>query len=556
MISSDRVNGAVEMTGRTIKNVLTRAFSLVVVVIAVALGLHWYELARSTANPNELALRAPEPKTKNRLPDAEKESAKQPKSVLHSALAGSWYPNDAEALSKQFKELFEKTQASPEDDLIALILPHAGYSYSGKTACAGLRTIAKRYERIIIMGPSHSVPMEEILSIPLVTHYKTPLGQIPLDVEFIEKLLQHPAFQNVPRAHEREHSVQIEVPLLQFRDSSFKLVPIVAGSCSEETIKRAALILKSMVDEKTLVVASSDFVHYGASYGYVPFTENIPEQIKKLDTGAFKFIEALDAPGFLDYRQKTGATICGCIPIAILLSMLDESTKAELIEYATSGQLEGDYSRSVSYLSIAFSGTWQKAPSIEPPVPDARLTENDRENLIDLARKTIGYALEHRKAPAIHELGFAISDTLSQPRAAFVTLKKGGKLRGCIGEIFPSQPLYKSVFSNALNAAFGDRRFPPLQKDEFEDITIEISALTRPRPVPSWDRIQIGIDGMVLNKAGRSAVFLPQVAPEQGWDLNETLTQLSMKAGLTSDDWKEGASFFVFQADVFGEGEK
>jgi AmmeMemoRadiSam system protein A/AmmeMemoRadiSam system protein B len=398
--------------------------------------------------------------------------------------------------------------------------------------------------------------MEEVLSVPRVTHYETPLGRIPLDVEFIQRLLEYPMFQNVPRVHEREHSVQIEVPLLQFRDSSFKLVPIVAGSCSWETIEKAALILKSMVDEQTLVVASSDFVHYGSSYGYVPFTENIPEQIKKLDTGAFKFIEALDAVGFLDYRQKTGATICGYIPIAILLTMLDESAKAELIEYATSGQLEGDYSRSVSYLSIAFSGAWRKNPSIEPPVSEARLTDGDKETLISLAKKTIRYALEHRSVPAIPELGIAISDTLRQPRAAFVTLKKSGRLRGCIGDIFPSQPLYKSVFSNALNAAFADRRFPPLQKDEFDDITIEISALTRPRPVPSWDGIRIGIDGMVLNKAGRSAVFLPQVAPEQGWDLNETLTQLSMKAGLMPDDWKEGASFLVFQADVFGEGEK
>jgi AmmeMemoRadiSam system protein A len=288
----------------------------------------------------------------------------------------------------------------------------------------------------------------------------------------------------------------------------------------------------------------------------VPFTENIPEQLKKLDTGALKLIEALDAPGFLEYRERTGATICGYVPIAVLLSMLDKSDKAELIDYTTSGQLEGDYSRSVSYLSIVFSGAWRKGSSMEPPARDAGLTDSDREKLIDLARKTIGYALEHGQVPEVAELGIEVSDTLKEPRAAFVTLKKAGQLRGCIGDIFPSQPLYKSVLLNAINAAFRDRRFAPLQKEELADITIEISALTRPRSVPSSDRIRIGTDGIVLNKAGRSAVFLPQVAPEQGWDLSQTLTQLSLKAGLAADDWKEGAAFLVFQADVFGEGEK
>ena len=538
------------------KRILAEALVGVMVIAGVGLGLHLYGFGRLAAVPGESAPNATEHKAANQSAGEEDALTKPPKSVLRSVLAGSWYPDDAEALRRQFTEFFERADVDPKKDLVALILPHAGYSYSGNTACAGLKTIGRRHERIIVIGPSHGVRMEEVLSVPRVTHYETPLGQTPLDVEFIERLLQYPVFQNVPHAHKREHSVQIEVPLLQFSNSGFELVPIVAGSCSLETIKRAAAILKSMVDEQTLVVASSDFVHYGASYGYVPFTENVPEQIKKLDTDALKLIEALDAPGFLEYRRKTGATICGYIPIAVLLSMLDESTKAELVEYATSGQLEGDYSRSVSYLSIAFSGAWRRDSSIEPPAYDARLTDRDKEDLINLAKKTIGYALEHQNVPEISELGIELNDTLKQPRAAFVTLKKGGQLRGCIGDIFPCQPLYRSVFSNALNAAFGDRRFSPLQKDELDDITIEISALTRPRSVPSSDKIQIGIDGMVLNKAGRSAVFLPQVAPEQGWDLNKTLTQLSMKAGLAADDWKEGASFLVFGADVFGEGEK
>lgn len=544
------------MEGSVKKRIPTELLVSVVIIAGLGLGLQLCKRLRPAAVPDKSAPITAERKTANQSPGEEDGLIRPPKSLLRSALAGSWYPDDAEALKKKFTEFFERSDIGPKKDLIALVLPHAGYSYSGKTACAGLKTIARPYGRIIVIGPSHSVRMEEVFSVPRVTHYETPLGQTPLDVEFIQKLLQYSVFQNVPHAHAREHSVQIEVPLLQFSNSDFKLVPIVAGSCSLETIKKVAAILRSMIDEQTLVVASSDFVHYGAGYGYVPFTENIPEQIKKLDTDALKLIEALDAPGFLEYRRKTGATICGYIPIAALLLMLDESVETELIEYATSGQMEGDYSRSVSYLSIAFSGTWRKGSSIEPPTNEVRLTDSEKEYLISLAKETISYALEHRKIPEIPELGGEISDRLRQPRAAFVTLKKNGRLRGCIGDIYPSQPLYKSVLMNSLNAAFGDRRFGPLQEDEFDDITIEISALTKPIAVPSPDKIRIGIDGMVLNKAGRSAVFLPQVAPEQGWDLDKTLTQLSMKAGLAADDWKQGASFLVFQADVFGEGEK
>jgi AmmeMemoRadiSam system protein B/AmmeMemoRadiSam system protein A len=544
------------MEGKIKKRTLAALLAGALIVVSIGVGLQSYRRSGPAAAGDKSDPNATEHTTANRSVSEKDELAEAPESVLRSTLAGSWYPDDAEALKKQFTGFFDTAEVIPKKNLIALVLPHAGYSYSGKTACAGLKTIARPYERIIVIGPSHGVRMEEVLSVPRVTHYETPLGKTPLDVKFIERLLQYSVFQNVPHAHTREHSVQIEVPLLQFSNSNFRLVPIVAGNCSLKTIEKAAAILRSMVDEQTLVVASSDFVHYGASYGYVPFTENVPEQIKKLDIDALRLIEALDAPAFLEYRRKTGATICGYIPIAMLLLMLDETSKAELVEYATSGQLEGNYSRSVSYLSIAFSGTWRKSSSMEPPARDERLTDTDKQFLINLAKETISYALEHRKVPKTPEPGAEISERLTQPRAAFVTLKKGGQLRGCIGDIFPSQPLYKSIFTNALNAAFGDRRFRPLQEDEFDDITIEISALTRPKSVSSSDKIRIGIDGVVLNKAGRSAVFLPQVAPEQGWDLNKTLTELSMKAGLAPDDWKQGASFLVFQADVFGEGEK
>ncbi|MHC4426424.1 MAG: AmmeMemoRadiSam system protein B [Planctomycetota bacterium] len=476
--------------------------------------------------------------------------------VLRSSLAGPWYPADAGALGEQIESFFRKAQVKPIDNVIALILPHAGYRYSGQTAVMGLKTTAKKYKRIVILGPSHSVSMEEMLSVPRVTHYETPLGQIPLDVEFLKKLLKYSVFQNVPRAHKQEHSVQIEVPLLQHNRKDIKIVPIVAGSCSLETINRAGTILRSLVDDETLVIASSDFVHYGPNYRYVPFSENIREQIKKLDMGAYEHIARLDSGAFLDYKRRTGATICGYVPIAILLSMLSKPAEAQLANYATSGELTGDFTNSVSYLSIAFSGTWGDSSEIEPQESSQELTDEDKKQLLTLARKTMDYALRNQRVPQASELGVTISDAMKCSRAAFVTLKKHSRLRGCIGDIFPQRPLYKSVIMNAIHACFNDKRFSQVSEDECEDITIEISALTVPEPVKSPDEIRIGTDGVVLNKDGHSAVFLPQVAPEQGWDVNQMLTQLSAKAQLPPDAWKEGASFLVFQAVVFGESEK
>jgi AmmeMemoRadiSam system protein B/AmmeMemoRadiSam system protein A len=473
--------------------------------------------------------------------------------VLKSSLAGTWYKADPNALRADLAGFFQKAAVEPKEDIVALILPHAGYQYSGQTAACGVKSLGRSYKRIVVIGPTHYLPMEDMFSVPRATHYETPLGRVPLDVEFAEKLLTYPLFQNVPAAYQQEHSVQIEVPLLQYKLGDFKLVLIVAGQCSYDTIAKAGRILASLIDTDTLVVASSDFTHYGSQYQYVPFKENIPEGLRKLDMGAFEFIAKLDARGLLGYRDSTGATICGCVPIAVLLETLGKDAKAEVVRYTTSGELTGDYSTSVSYLAAAFRGKWTNAAPPVSPASQTTLSPEDKKQLLSLVRQTIRYALDHQRVPEPSDLSFAASESMQPPRAAFVTLKKNGQLRGCVGDIFPQRPLYKSVITNAIYAGFGDRRFPQLQKDEYDQIKVEISALTAPTPVASWRQIRIGVDGMVLNKDGHSAVFLPQVAPEQGWNLETTLQYLSEKAGLPADAWKEGASFLVFQADVFGE---
>ena len=486
----------------------------------------------------------------------EAQKNKEAQKMLTNAIVGRWYSADAKTLRKEIEGLFAKAKVEQKENIIGLILPHAGYQYSGSTAALGLKMLKKKYKRVIVIGPSHYVGMQGMLSVADADSYQTPLGKVELDTEFIAALLKEDMFGYISASHEHEHSVQIEVPLLQHIQKDFKFVSIVAGQCSAEEVKKAARVLRRMVDDDTLVVASSDFVHYGARFSYVPFTKDIPEGLKNIDLGAYDYIEKLDGEGFLKYKQKTGATICGCVPVAILVSMCDKDVKAELVKYTTSGEMTGDFDNSVSYLTVAFTGTWSSKEKTEDTENTKGLSASDKESLLKLARASLTFYLEKNRPPKPAEVGVEISEKMSQNRAAFVTLKKQGMLRGCIGDLLPRQALYESVIDNAVNAGTRDHRFRPVTRNEAGELTFEISALTVPQAVPGPKDIRIGIDGVILGKAGRRAVFLPQVAPEQGWDVDEMLTHLSLKAGLPADAWKEGAEFLTFQAEVFGEHEE
>ena len=476
--------------------------------------------------------------------------------LLESTLAGRWYTADRKELEEEIAGYLANATGPILDNVQALILPHAGYQYSGQTAAFGIRQIeGKEFSRVIVLGPSHRVPMENYVSVPQVTHYRTPLGEVALDLEFISRIRRNRIVGNVPMAHEEEHSVQIEVPLLQQALGSFRLVPMVVGQLDDDAVRRLADLLSAEIDERSLVVASSDFTHFGPNYRYTPFFEDIEENLSNLDLGAVAEIEEKDVEGFREYCRTTGATICGQDGISVLLAMLSPDSKAHLLRYDTSGKMTGDMRNSVSYLSVAFTGKWPERKPVAEKEAKAELSEEDKKTLLQLARKTIAYALENRKVPEIEDLGIEITPAMKVVSGAFVTLKIDGNLRGCIGEIFPSRPLYKTVLSSAINAAFRDTRFRPLAEEELGKVEIEISALTPPHKIDSYEEIVIGRHGVVLAKNGQQAVFLPQVAPEQGWNLEQTLTHLSQKAGLGADDWREGAQFEVFEAIVFHEVE-
>ena len=478
------------------------------------------------------------------------------KQVMKASLAGQWYSGQREVLARELQHALDQAKGEKElQGVIALIQPHAGYRFSGPAAAYGARQAqGKTFRRVLVIGASHRMALPNTVCVPAATHYATPLGELPLDRDFIAALQKFPFVRSLSAAFAGENSVEMQIPMLQQALGTFTLVPLVVGQLDRATIREVAQALGTLVDAGTLVVASTDFTHYGAQYGYVPFTTNIAENLRKLDMGAVALIEKKDVEGFNAYCERTGATICGQVPVSILLALLPADARAQLLKYDTSGALTGDFGMSVSYVSLAFTGAWSPAKAAPPPAKKAAtLSAEDQKQLLRLARQTLEFHyLKNRKAtPA--DLGLEITSGMRQTMGAFVTLKERGELRGCIGEIIPRRPLFEAVMDHALNAALHDPRFSPVTADELPQLEFEISALTPPQPVASYREIVIGRHGMVLSKRGRSAVFLPQVAPEQGWDLPTTLTYLAQKAGLRPDDWKDGAEYLVFEAIVFHE---
>ncbi len=477
--------------------------------------------------------------------------------VMVSPLAGQWFPASASGLRDDLSERLRGITPIRKQNICAAVVPHAGYRFSG--AVAGgvyMRIDPKPLKRIVVMGPSHYASMPNQLSIPEATHFRTPLGELSVDTAFADQLRKLPFVISEPRAHEREHSDQIQLPLIQHcLSTQIPVVCIVCGQFDSKHLVEAAAAVRALLDEGTLFVASSDFTHYGASYGYVPFTQNVEKNIETLDMGVFELFARKDFQGFLKYLDETGATVCGRDPLAFLLAMMPEDAIVHKTGYDTSGKMLHDRSNSVSYIGAIVSGSWPSTKSEKKGVAmSEKLDDSDGRKLLSLARSTLEQAFKHGEPTALARTPPVLTSGMQAIRGGFVTLTLDGDLRGCIGEIMPRREIWKAVREQALNAAFHDTRFEPLTPNELARVKIEISILTPLRPVASWKEIEIGKHGMLLTVSNRSAVFLPQVAPEQGWGLEETLSHLALKAGLPKEAWREkNATFLVFEAQVIHE---
>lgn len=500
-----------------------------------------------------------------------------PRTVVNAHLQG-WYPTETEALKSSMmsldKQAQERFSAVVEPGSIrALIVPHAGYAYSGDVATAVYRLVRSvSIRRVIVLAPSH-YGMFVGAALPLFATYKTPLGLVSMDRAVIQQLekssllsekAQLPLLREDEHVYKTEHSFEIQLPFIQTYIKNALVVPLLISSISQSEISDIATMLAPFIDAHTLVIVSSDFTHYGKKFDYTPFAQDsqggaassdtIQCRIRQLDSGALQAIQQYDMPGFLSYVKETGDTICGKNALAILLELLEKGAfgdvEPRLIAYKTSTQVTGQADESVSYVGIAFV-TNSMAPRGDQSYEDL-FTEYEKKALLAMSRTVLEQLFEKRiRSELLYPI---ITKENSTPRGAFVTLYKKKELRGCIGRTTSQEPLYKTVMAMTRSAAFEDSRFSPVTVDELPDITISISVLTKPRPIKSYKDIIIGKHGIILTRGGNTALFLPKVATEFGWDLPTTLSHLSKKAGLTPDAWQESdVTYQVFESIDFCE---
>jgi hypothetical protein len=473
--------------------------------------------------------------------------------VREPAVAGRFYAGTEAKLKKQVNNLLNNafTEGLPGKP-VALISPHAGYQYSGLVAAYGYNAIKDYdYKRVIVIAPSHYSRYMGA-SILDVDHYKTPLGLIKLDVGICNNLINNPPLiGTLKKAHAREHSLETQLPFLQMVLNNFELVPILIGRLNNEAFDFLADKIKPLIDEDTLIIASTDFTHYGYGYSYVPFKKDIEANIRKLDYGAFERILALDFDGFKRYKGATGITACGFMPVALLLKLLPDDVQGKILRYDTSGNQMGDFNSSVSYASIIFTRGKKSSEVIDE---NPSLNDNEQLTLLKIARETLETYIKERKLPDVNNGKYTFTQKLKEKRGVFVTLNKNGSLRGCIGHILPREPLFKAVMKNTINSSTNDMRFTPVSEDELSDLEIDISVLSPIKKITGPEKFLPGKHGIIIRMLGSGAVFLPQVATEQGWNREETLCHLCKKAGLPAYAWKDDdMEFFIFTAEVIYE---
>ncbi len=427
-----------------------------------------------------------------------------------AAVAGMFYPGSARELSEAVDGALAAAGPSAGTGRApkAVIVPHAGYVYSGLVAASAYARLAPArgtVSRVVLLGPCHRVPVRG-LALPAAKVFETPLGTMRVDPSAADAISGMPGVTVSEAAHAEEHALEVQLPFLQRVLGDVAIVPLVVGAASVAQV--ADVLERLWGGPETLIVISSDLSHY---HRY--------EDAQAIDAATVQAILGLDTA--LDHEQACGAT-----PIAGLLEVARRRNLVpELLDLRNSGDTAGDKRRVVGYASFALR---ESDPNGED-YGDAH-----GRTLLRLARGAIHHALGAGEPFA------ASAAWLEEHRATFVTLRQQGDLRGCIGSLEPRRPLGRDVAANACAAAFDDPRFAPLARHELERTDIEVSLLSLPADVRFVDgddlfaRITPGRDGIVLAAEGRRATFLPQV-----WEELPTphlfFGHLKRKAGLAED---------------------
>ena len=462
--------------------------------------------------------------------------------------ANRFYTGDARELSEEvdsFLALHAKDRQY--EHVAALIVPHAGYYFSGNVAAAAYQSIPDnvQYKRIFLLGPSHHEWLDGASVNTEYDYYATPLGNVKVDVETARLLTNtdgtdktDSVFFYNPKAHDREHCLEVQLPFLQRRFGEVPpIVPIIISTNDFRKLKRIAETLKPYMTEENLFVISSDFSHY-------PKYEDACE----VDARTGKAVESGDVERFIAQLEKNArsgvknlaTSACGELAIATLMLMMqDGGYEVKHLQYQNSGDIDNhDHSRVVGYHAFAIL---RKS--------EFSLNDEEKRMLKDIALTSIKDSLDGKRiAQPILNSKFSI---LNSRCGAFVSLHKHGRLRGCIGHFGEDVPLHEIVAEMARAAAFEDPRFMPVTRDELDDIDIEISVLTPMRRIESLDEFQLHKHGIYIKKGYRSGTFLPQVADEVNWTKEEFVGHCAQdKAGIGWDGWKD-AELYVYEAIVF-----
>ncbi len=469
------------------------------------------------------------------------------KTVRRAAVAGMFYPNIATELEQTLTALL----AHPEGAVRsrppkALIVPHAGYIYSGPIAASAYAQLAPlrgRIRRVVLLGPAHYEYVRG-LALPDAECFRTPLGEVPLDLKGMRQLDGMPQVVRSAEAHRKEHSLEVQLPFLQHVLGAFELLPLAVGEASAEDV--AAVLDAVWGGDETLIVISSDLSHF------------LPDKLaRQVDDQTVAEIVALNS--HLESEQA-----CGAAPInGLLLAAKRHGLHAVALDVRNSSQTAGDPDRVVGYASFAFETNGAGATFGDDRRPvEERHDESDGSRrafdesrgdvLLRLARAAIAARLG-QPMPAIPE-----PEWLAEPGATFVTLTLKGELRGCIGTLEPHRSLGEDVTENAVAAAFRDPRFDPLCAAELPDVRVEVSLLSPAEPIVAADEaaalaaLRPHIDGVVLDYKQYRGLFLPQVwdeLPEPG----RFLAHLKRKAGLPMNFWSPAVRLLRFTVSKWKE---
>jgi len=500
-----------------------------------------------------------------------------PKNIRQPAVAGQFYPADADILKFQIEKYIKDTSPSPllrkEGAILpplakgrvgwggvkVIMVPHAGYNFSASVAAESYKTIeGKKYDNVFIICNSHTAYFSGI-AIDDHDAWQTPLGEVEVNKELAGKLIDNEIikFNNSP--HQKEHSLEVQLPFLQtVLKPEFKIVPILFGNDHDNDYKKLADVLSKNISTNDLIVISTDMSHYPNYDDANRIDQQTLMEIKILD------IEKLNSHISNVERQAIAneqTLLCGIDGVKTIMNLAKEKNwQTNILKYINSGDAPdiGDKSRVVGYGSVIFYDDQNIAghasTSLEnQTVSDNKILNFEQKNiLLKIARETVEMFVREGRAPE-----YDIKDErLNWLEGAFVTLRKNKELRGCIGQIEPSsEPLWKVVREMAVSACSEDNRFHPVSQDELDKLEYEVSVLSRPEKIDDWRKIELGKHGVIVRQGRRGGVFLPQVATETGWTLEEFLSQLCyQKAGLPPDCYKgQDVELQTFTAQVFGE---